>query len=65
MKKTNQIEFRIEKEIKKKRDKLYVKWREYGNLFNSLIDEKDCFREWAIFSFLEPHSHSKNKKKLN
>ena len=33
--KTNQKEFRIEKVIKKKGDKLYVKWKGYDNSFNS------------------------------
>ena len=40
-KKTNQKEFRIEKVIKRKGDKLYVKCKGYNNLFNSWIDEKD------------------------
>ena len=31
----------IEKVIKKKGDKLYVKWRGYDNSFNSCIDKKD------------------------
>ena len=35
LQKTNQEEFRIEKIIKKKRDKLYVKWKGYDNSFNS------------------------------
>ena len=39
--KTIQKEFRIEKVIKKKGDKLYVKWKEYNNSFNSWIDKKD------------------------
>ena len=30
-KKTNQKEFRIEKLIKRKGDKLYVKWKGYNN----------------------------------
>ena len=37
----NQKEFRIEKVIKRKGDKLYVKWKGYDNSFNSKIDEKD------------------------
>ena len=41
MQKTNQKEFRIEKVIKRKRDKLYVKWNGYISLFNSWIDKKD------------------------
>ena len=37
-KKKNQIEFRIEKIIKRKGDKWYVKWIGYDNSFNSWID---------------------------
>ena len=33
--KTNQEEFRIEKAMKRKCDKLYVKWKGYDNSFNS------------------------------
>ena len=36
--KTSQEEFRIEKVIRRKGDKLYVKWKGYDNSFNSLID---------------------------
>ena len=39
-KKTNQEEFRIEKVIRRKGDKLYVKWEGYDNSFNSWIDNK-------------------------
>ena len=38
---TNQQEFRIEKVIKRKGDKLYAKWKGYDNSFNSWIDKKD------------------------
>ena len=38
---TNQREFRIEKALKKKGDKLYVKWKGYENSCNSWIDKKD------------------------
>ena len=38
---TNQQKFRIEKVIKKKGDKLYVKWKGYNNSLNSWIDKKD------------------------
>ena len=41
LQKTNQKKFRIEKVIKGKGDKLYVKWKGYGNSFNSWIDKKD------------------------
>ena len=43
LQKTNQKEFRIEKVIKKKGDKLYAKWKVYGNSFNSWIDKKDLY----------------------
>ena len=38
---TNQQEFRIEKVIKKKGNKLYVKWKGYNNSFNSWVDKKN------------------------
>ena len=37
LQKTNQEEFRIEKVIRRKGDKLYVKWKGYNNSFNSWI----------------------------
>ena len=39
--KSNQNEFRIERVVKRKGDKLYVKWKGYDNHFNSWIDKKD------------------------
>ena len=41
LQKTNQQEFRIEKVIKRKGDKIYVKWKGCDNSFNSWIDKKD------------------------
>ena len=41
LQKTNQQGFRIGKVIKRKGNKLYVKWKGYENLFNSWIDKKD------------------------
>ena len=41
LQKTNQKEFRIEKVIKRKGDKLCVKWKGYDNSFNSWIHKKD------------------------
>ena len=35
LQKTNQEELRIEKVIRRKGDKLYVKWKSYDNPFNS------------------------------
>ena len=44
LQKTNQQNFRIEKVIKRKGNKLYVKWKGYDNSFNRWIDKKDV--EW-------------------
>ena len=41
LQKKNQKEFRIEKIIKRKSDKLFVKWKGYDNSFNSWINKKD------------------------
>ena len=41
LQKINQKEFRIEKVIKRKCDKLYITWKRCNNSFNSLIDTKD------------------------
>ena len=41
LQKTNQNEFRIGKVLKRKGDKLYVKWKGYDNSFNSWINKKD------------------------
>ena len=41
LQKINQQEFTIEKVIKKKGNKLYVKWKGYDSSFNSWIDKKD------------------------
>ena len=39
--KANRKEFRIEKLLRKKGDKLYIKWKSYDNSFNSWINKKD------------------------
>ena len=41
LQRTNQQIFRIEKIIKRKGNKLYVKWKLYDNSFNSWINKKD------------------------
>ena len=45
LQKTNQQTFRIEKVIKRKGNKLYVKWKGYDNSFNSWIDKKRMLNE--------------------
>ena len=41
LQKTNQTECRVEKVIKRKGDKLYVKWKGYDNSLHSFVDKKD------------------------
>ena len=41
LQKASQEKFRIEEVIKKKGDKLYVKWKGHDNSFNSQINKKD------------------------
>ena len=41
LQKTSQEKFRIERVLKRKGGKLYVKWKVYNNRFNSWIDKKD------------------------
>ena len=41
LQKKNQKEFRIEKIIKRKGNKLYVKWRGYDSSFNTWTDKTD------------------------
>ena len=59
LQKTNQQKFKIEKVIKRKGDKLYVKWKGCDNSFNSWIYKKDlvwfywlqlhCIKNESIF----------------
>ena len=44
LQKTNQREFIIEKVIKRKGNKLYVKWKEYPNSFNTWIHKKNIIK---------------------
>ena len=41
LQKTNQEKFRIKKVLKRKGDKLYVKWKRYDDSFNSWINKKN------------------------
>ena len=49
LQKTNQTEFRFEKVIKKKRNKLYVKWKGHNSSFNSRMDKKDILIRSELF----------------
>ena len=44
LQKTNQQEFRIEKVIKRKGDKLYVTWKRCDSSFNCWINKKDLIK---------------------
>ena len=50
LQKASQEKFRIEKVIKRKGDKLYVKWKGYDNSFNTWIDKKDIVLNESILS---------------
>ena len=58
MQKTNQKDFRIEEVIKRKGNKLYVKWKGYNNSFDRWIDKKDLINEWSILYTIQ-RSHSR------
>ena len=45
LQKNSQEKFRIEKIMKGKGDKLYIKWKGYDNSFNSWINEKDLVKK--------------------
>ena len=38
------------KVIQRKRNNLYVKWKDYSNSFNSQIDKDDVVIEYELFS---------------
>ena len=46
--KKNQTEFIVEKVIKEKGGKSYIKWKGYDNSFNSWIDEEDMIQIYII-----------------
>ena len=60
MQKTNQKEFRTEKVIKRKGDKLCVKWKGYNNSFNSWIDKTGIVKMREYFP--KPNSLGANVK---
>ena len=62
LQKTNQTKFRVEKLIKRKGDKLYVKWKGYYNLFNTWIDKNISLHKMSYFP--EPDTRSKSNMKF-
>ena len=59
LQKSNQKDFRVEKVIKRKRNKIYVKWNDYNNSFNRWIDKKILLYKMSYFPV--PYTYSKNK----
>ena len=59
-KKTNLKKFRIEKVIKRKGDKLCVKWKGYSNSFNSWLNKK--YMAQMSEHFPKPNSLGENVK---
>ena len=68
LQKTNQEEFRIEKVIRQKGDKLYVKWKGYDNSFNSWIDKANLVqrtqKDIIKMSYYPPYRSSSNNIKV-
>ena len=60
----NQKESRVSKVIKKKGDKLYVKWKGCNNWFNSLIDKKDITIQKRLLSRTNQLWQKQNKSRI-
>ena len=60
LQKTNQIELRVGKVIKRKGDKVYVKWKDFDNSFNSWIEKIDIV--WTSDYFPKPKNLWENVK---
>ena len=61
LQKTNQEEFRIEKVIKRKGNKICVKWKGYNNSFNS---SKNLKRYYKMSQYYPPYKSSSNNVKV-
>ena len=61
LKQVQSLEFRIEKVTKKKSDKLYIKWKDYNDYFDSGLIEKIQYKQILHKSskyFLKPCENS-------
>ena len=54
--KINQKEFRIEKILKAKRNKLYIKWKGYNDSFNNWIGKKRSYKMSQYFPPYRSHA---------
>ena len=63
LQKTNQKVFKVsyKEAIKRKSVKLYVKWKEYNNWFNSWVDKKDIL---IISGYFPEHKSSRGRVKV-
>ena len=67
LQKTSQEEFRTEKVIRRKGDKLYVKWKGYDNSFNSWIDKlssNKVKRYYKMSQYFPPYNNSSGNIKV-
>ena len=70
LQKTNQEEFRIEKVMKRKGDKIFVKWKGYDNSFNSWIDKASLIKKKIekrtdkMSQYFPPFNNSREKIKV-
>ena len=69
LQRTNQKEFRIEKVVRRKGDKLYVKWRGYDNSVNSWIDKASLVqrtkkRSYKMSKYFPPYNNSSENIKV-
>ena len=69
LQKTSQEEFRIEKVIRRKGDKVYVKWKGYDNSFNSWIDKANLVQRTQkdiikMSQYYPPYRSSSNNIKV-
>ena len=63
LQKTNQVEFRIEKVIKRKATKLYVKWKDYENSFIAGLLKRTLYKmSQYFFKLYEPFGGEINVK---
>ena len=53
LQKANQEKFRIEKVIKRKGNKLYIKWKGYDKIFSSWVDKKKDMIKFLVVGLIK------------
>ena len=64
MKKNSKKQIRIEKVIKRKGNKIYVKWKGYDNSINSWIDKNVEKRPYKMSKYFPPYNNSSENIKV-